>query len=537
MWIYKACQHLFKLILVTKADLARLENLFGTAKCFFDFVTTSDHAGDFDYFWRHSKDFARLKVLGRAAGSVYSFWAKARNNGPAEEPIVTQKPDNPDATLESVIGKTAYDFISGRNYSNIPIKYARKLAYGLSVAACILELSGCGKKATEIIATSPSDNTSVQPTEPYIKVLRPNGNEDWFIGSMQNIVWEHNLPRNLQVQLSLEDINGSVTKVADTENDGNETIQVPDVMDGPYKIMVSSSERKLSDSSDEFFRIAFLGERPQTVELIALGDAVDLARLDIAEKMRRLLDRFPSAQIAWLGDIQYPDGSLDQFLRGFDPIHGSLRNRSIVVPGNHEYQTPAAAGYFRYFERLPSLNDLFRRNGISFLGQFYSLKYGNWKIYALNSSDRGIVPIGRGSPQIFWLEEDINRDPSLCSLSMIHHPFNTVGRYPGEADNQRDIQRLMYEKGVEIDLSGHDHNLQAFKKLDPDGRVDPRGRRYFVSGGGGHSLLYGVRGGGNSEFSVMSHGILHLTLRQKDYSFRFLDIDGNQLFSGSDVCH
>jgi len=50
-----------------------------------------------------------------------------------------------------------------------------------------------------------------------------------------------------------------------------------------------------------------------------------------------------------LGDLQYNDGGLDEFLRVYDPQFGHLNPITYPVPGNHEYETPGAEGYFDYF--------------------------------------------------------------------------------------------------------------------------------------------------------------------------------------------
>ena len=50
-----------------------------------------------------------------------------------------------------------------------------------------------------------------------------------------------------------------------------------------------------------------------------------------------------------LGDLQYNNGTLDEFLRVWDPQFGHLRSITMPTPGNHEYGTEGAQGYFDYF--------------------------------------------------------------------------------------------------------------------------------------------------------------------------------------------
>ena len=54
-------------------------------------------------------------------------------------------------------------------------------------------------------------------------------------------------------------------------------------------------------------------------------------------------------QIVLAGDLAYMHGSMTDFLRCFDPHWGQFRRRWRPAPGNHEYETAGAAGYFQYF--------------------------------------------------------------------------------------------------------------------------------------------------------------------------------------------
>src|SRR5207253_2714175 len=53
--------------------------------------------------------------------------------------------------------------------------------------------------------------------------------------------------------------------------------------------------------------------------------------------------------VAALGDLQYPDATLGDFRRFFGPSWGRWRARMHPSPGNHEYNTGGASGYYDYF--------------------------------------------------------------------------------------------------------------------------------------------------------------------------------------------
>ena len=76
-------------------------------------------------------------------------------------------------------------------------------------------------------------------------------------------------------------------------------------------------------------------------------------------------------------DIAYDDGTPTEFAECFDPAWGAMGRRLKPSPGNHEYHTAGAAGYFGYFGAAAGdpLNDpvtkkIFRRaNYATVVGQ------------------------------------------------------------------------------------------------------------------------------------------------------------------------
>ena len=67
--------------------------------------------------------------------------------------------------------------------------------------------------------------------------------------------------------------------------------------------------------------------------------------------------RRTTALIGWLrpravltlGDNQYPDGALSDYRSSYHPTWGRFRGKTFPTPGNHEYHTSGARGYFDYF--------------------------------------------------------------------------------------------------------------------------------------------------------------------------------------------
>ena len=53
-----------------------------------------------------------------------------------------------------------------------------------------------------------------------------------------------------------------------------------------------------------------------------------------------------------LGDVQYEYGRYADFVDNYDKYFGGLLPITEPVPGNHDYGTAGAAGYYRYFGRI-----------------------------------------------------------------------------------------------------------------------------------------------------------------------------------------
>src|SRR5829696_7629672 len=69
-------------------------------------------------------------------------------------------------------------------------------------------------------------------------------------------------------------------------------------------------------------------------------------------------------------------------------VVGRFKGRTKPVPGNHEYYTEGARGYFEYFGEAASHPE----------GGYYSYDLGAWHIVALNSNCEE-VRCGPASPQ------------------------------------------------------------------------------------------------------------------------------------------
>ena len=240
-----------------------------------------------------------------------------------------------------------------------------------------------------------------------------------------------------------------------------------------------------------------------------------------AEMTAGLLDAIPGT-VFTAGDNAYFHGTVQEFRDCYDPTWGRHKFRTRPAPGNHDYESPNAVPYFAYFGGSA---------GLSGLG-YYGFEVGEWHVVSLNSN----VPMTPGSSQQAWLRDDLGSHRVPCVAAIWHHPLFTVGPN-GPTTETRELWRTLFEAGVDVIINGHDHLYQRFGPQTPDGNADlRRGIRQFVVGTGGAELTGLARTQANLEASLVTFGVLKLTLRSSGYDWQFVTANGAVPDSGSDVC-
>jgi hypothetical protein len=272
---------------------------------------------------------------------------------------------------------------------------------------------------------------------------------------------------------------------------------------------------------------------------IACDGCAQAATADVIDGLLR--DRH-LAGVLVLGDEAYASGLLSEFQAFYAPAWGrpEILGISHPVPGNHEYATGTAAGYFDYFDGPGARNGPAgpRDQGT------YSFDLGGWHFIALNSSDEcRFVSCAAGSPQHQWLVADLAAHPSTCTLAFWHHPRFQAGATSGELDSAAPLWDALYDAGADVVLNGHEHGYQQLAPLDKAGQLDPaRGIRTFVvgTGGGDYDTTFGGPRVTALETSLTStHGVLELTLHPDRYEWQFVATDGSRppAASGAASCH
>jgi len=237
----------------------------------------------------------------------------------------------------------------------------------------------------------------------------------------------------------------------------------------------------------------------------------------------QLIKSLPYPVLA-VGDPAYPNGTSEEFARCYAPHWGSFKDRTYPAPGNHEYGTANAAGYFSYFGA---------RAGEIGKG-YYSFDLGAWHIVSLNSNRE----LEADAPQQQWLEADLRRHQQRCVLAYWHHPRYSSGPH-GSNEKIQAMWALLQKHGVSVVVSGHEHIYERFVPMNAQGEVDPvHGMRSFVVGTGGAKLYPLVQHHPMSEIADdQTWGVLKMTLQATGYAWEFLPVAGQALRdAGSAQC-
>ena len=268
---------------------------------------------------------------------------------------------------------------------------------------------------------------------------------------------------------------------------------------------------------------------PGSVVMVGAGDIASCSSSG-DEATANLLDGIDGT-VFNLGDNVYDNGTAAEFTNCYNPTWGRHKARTKPSPGNHEYGTAGAAGYFGYFGTAagdPSKG-------------YYSYNLGDWHVVVLNSNlSCAVVSCAPGSPQEQWLRADLAANTKLCTLAYWHHPRFNSG---AEHGNDLDVSPLwdaLYQYNADVILNGHEHIYERFAPQNPRGGADnARGIREFIVGTGGRShYTFGTIQPNSEVRNSNSYGVLKLTLSASGYSWQFVPVAGATFTdSGSGSCH
>src|SRR3989442_10360004 len=269
-----------------------------------------------------------------------------------------------------------------------------------------------------------------------------------------------------------------------------------------------------------------LSTSPGPVTLVGAGN---IAKCGVtgAAATAALLDSIPGTVFA-AGDAAYDNGTLTQYNTCYHPSWGQHKARTQPTPGERDYKTANAAGYFNYFG--PAAGD--PKQG------YYSYDLGTWHIIVLNSGSSSLVPTSATSPQVQWLRADLAAHPARCTLAYWHNPLFDSKDNPNA--NIRPLWDVLYAAGVDVVVNAHYAFYERFAPQTPAGVADPaQGIREFVVGtGGAETRTFGTVRPNSQVRDSGTPGGLHLTLDDGNYAWQFVAIAGKTFTDTSSAsCH
>ena len=267
------------------------------------------------------------------------------------------------------------------------------------------------------------------------------------------------------------------------------------------------------------------------------GDPVLVGAGDIAscsssgdEATANLLDGI-TGTVFLLGDNVYDNGTASEYTTCYGPSWGRHKARTKPTPGNHEYNTLNATGYYGYFGSAagdPSKG-------------YYSYDLGNWHIIVLNSnSSCTTISCAFGSDQDKWLRADLAANTKACTLAYWHHPRFNSGASHGNDTAVSNFWDALYQYDADVILNGHEHVYERFAPQTPNAVADPTdGIRQFTVGTGGRShYTFGTIKANSQVREGNTYGVLKLTLHANSYDWQFVPVAGATFTdSGTGTCH
>ncbi|MFN7918725.1 MAG: metallophosphoesterase [Bryobacteraceae bacterium] len=261
--------------------------------------------------------------------------------------------------------------------------------------------------------------------------------------------------------------------------------------------------------------IRFRTDGPGPVRFVVFGDSGDGggAQLDLAKRIS--VERADLA--IHTGDIAYQDGTFAQFDQFFFGIYGGLLSRAPLYPvvGNHEYHTREAFPYRAVFvfptDSVPEADH----------GRYYSFDRGPIHFTMLDSNWPLLFASHGAGPMIRWLEEDLRRTGQRWRVVGYHHTAFPNGHHLADENclhARRWLVPIMERHGVNLVLSGHEHNYQrtAFRREGAFAGSGPG--TVFVTTGGAGSFSHAVEAA--PELSVTSEARHYLVVEADNDTMR-----------------
>jgi len=331
------------------------------------------------------------------------------------------------------------------------------------------------------------------------------------------ILWTTDVASTGKVRCRIEGMPEIV--VAETEANWAHVIRLDGLeADTLHEYTVLDGDRPLHERPFRFRTAP--SDRSRGLKLCVLGDsgADTEEQRDVADLMRGINPDI----VIHTGDIDYASRIEDTLFAMYRDL---LQSRPFYFArGNHDLNHDWNAIF-------PPPNE-----NATGKGSIYSF---DWGCAHFTCVDTNTDALAGAVGQLAFIDEDLAAAKSRGAKWLIifcHEPPYTGGSYGRlERVAHEVIPPLADKHGVDLVLSGHDHNYQRSHPVRGEKRVDawhnpdfvqPRGTTYLVSGGGGH-LLYGRDHMADQQFTrrfVAMHHTVELEITPEKLSGRVVSI-------------
>lgn len=184
-----------------------------------------------------------------------------------------------------------------------------------------------------------------------------------------------------------------------------------------------------------------------------------------------------------LGD--FTNDSTNEEWDFYDQALAQINAERTIVPvaGNHD-----GLNCWHWFENMFNLDE--SESVQTYDGVNYSFDYGNVHFTVVNTNDVLSISL----PQLKWLRNDLNGTDKDWKIVCMHKSVYTLGKdgkWPDAGYLKTKFRQIMDDCGVDLVLSGHDHQYLRTKPLK-NNKENPDGTTYVLAGTAG-TKRYQVR--------------------------------------------
>lgn len=198
-------------------------------------------------------------------------------------------------------------------------------------------------------------------------------------------------------------------------------------------------------------------------EFAVIGDfgTGDEDQQAVAGALRAWVRRRPLEALVTTGDNIYDEGHPDDFAEAWRQPYGWVDRAEIPViasVGNHDIRTRGGAPVMNLFS-MPN--------------RWYAHRFGPVELFVLDANRPA------DARQLTWLGGALRRSRAPWKVAVFHQPAYSCSDHGSTPAIQQQWVPVFQAGGVDLVLSGHDHNYQRFLVHDI---------AFLVSGGGGAAL-------------------------------------------------